>query len=150
MAEIDWLRSHVQVLLQQEWGLCRVFADDDGDYFFQHGTAAGWVQVLDGVPPLVTVFAHAAFGVKRSYKLLTELNDIQNRTRACHVYLAGTDIRVEQAVLASGLTQASLAHAIHHVGTVADDVGLLLAQMFGGETPFAPQLENMDDEQDAP
>ena len=41
MTELLWVRSHVERLLQDEWDACRVAADDDGDYPFRRGTAAG-------------------------------------------------------------------------------------------------------------
>src|SRR5438876_1766786 len=38
MTELMWIRSHVEVLLQREWDVCRVVPDADGDYPFRRGT----------------------------------------------------------------------------------------------------------------
>ena len=67
-----WLRSHVERLLQDEWGVCRVVPDADGDYPYRSGTAACWVQVLDYERPMVRVFAHAAVGIPRSARKATK------------------------------------------------------------------------------
>lgn len=60
MTDVMWIRSHVELLLQHEWDLCRVRVDDDGDFPFRRGNAMCWVSVLDCDPPMVRVFAHAA------------------------------------------------------------------------------------------
>lgn len=60
MSESLWVRSHVERLLQDEWDVCRVTTDGDGDHPFRNGTAADWVAVLDSEPVMVRVFAHAA------------------------------------------------------------------------------------------
>jgi type III secretion system-like peptide-binding chaperone len=138
MSEKLWITSHVERLLAEEWNLCRVFADDDGDYPWAHGTAVGWVSVVDaGDGFMVRVWAHAAYEVKSSAKLLRELNDIQGRSLSTSICLAGHIVGVEQTISPIGLTQPVLSQALSAVRTIADDVGLLLAGMFGGRTPLA-------------
>jgi hypothetical protein len=141
MTEALWIRSHVERLLQSEWDACRVATDCDGDYPFRVGTAACWVRVTEGQPPMVRVFAHAASGVKPSMKLLTELNAIQQRTLTAALELQDTTVVVKQTLSPIGLTKPVLAQALRAVGAVADDVGVLLAGMYGGATPFPAALE---------
>jgi hypothetical protein len=141
MTEALWIRSHVERLLQSEWDACRVPTDCDGDYPFRVGTAACWVRVTDGQPPMVRVFAHAVSGVKPSMKLLTELNAIQQRTLTAALELQDTTVVVKQTLSPIGLTKPVLAQALRAVGAVADDVGVLLAGMYGGATPFPAALE---------
>jgi hypothetical protein len=136
MSELMWIRSHVERLLQDEWQACRVEADCDGDYPFREGTAACWVSVMDTEPIMVRVFAHAATGVKSSLKLLSELNAIQWRALSASISLRGGTVVVEQTISPIGLTQPVLAQAMRAVGGVADDIGLLLAGMFNGATPY--------------
>jgi hypothetical protein len=142
MSELMWVRSHVERLLEDEWDLCRVQADDDGDYPFRRGTAAGWVTVLDSEPITVRVFAHAAHGIKASAKLFRELNDINTRLLTARVTWGSSGVvLVAQTVSAVDLTRPVLAQAIDAVGGVANDIGPLLAGMFGGTTPYPAQIK---------
>ena len=43
MNELDWFRSHVELLLQDIWGHPDIEPDSDGDNRFRFGTAACWV-----------------------------------------------------------------------------------------------------------
>jgi hypothetical protein len=141
-----WLRSHVERLLQDEWGVCRVVADADGDYAYRSGTAACWVQVLDYERPMVRVFAHAAIGIPRSAKLLGELNDIQNRAMTATVRWYDDAVLVHQTLSPHGLNRKALRQAMHAVGGVADDIGLLLAGVFNGSTPFPAESSAVDEQ----
>jgi hypothetical protein len=137
MSEKMWIRSHVERLLADEWGVCRVAQDGDGDYPWSHGTAVGWVSVVDaGDSFMVRVWAHAAYEMKPSAKLLRELNDIQGRTLSTAICLAGHVVGVEQTISPIGLSQPVLAQALSAVRTIADDIGLLLTAVYGGRTPL--------------
>jgi hypothetical protein len=136
MSDMLWIRSHVERLLQDEWQTCRITADDDGDYPFREGTAACWVSVLDTAPIMVRVFAHAAHGVKTSLKLFAELNDIQRRALSASVSLQDDVVIVSQTISPIDLGRPALAQALRAVSGVADDIGLLLAGMFNGTTPY--------------
>jgi hypothetical protein len=145
MSRSMWVRSHVELLLQREWNVCRVLTDPEDDFPFRQGTAACWVSVLDGDPPMVRVFAHAAFGLKPSLKLLREINDIQTRTLSARIELVDDAVVVSQTVCAIGLTQPVLAQALDAVGYVADDIGPLLVAMFDGSTPFPLEVADSED-----
>jgi hypothetical protein len=121
MSQLMWIRSHVELLLQREWDVCRVLSDEDGDFPYRHGTAACYVSVLDVDPPMVRVFAHAAYGLKRDV------------------------VVVSQTVSPIGLTQPVLAQAMDAVGSVADDIGTLLAAMFDGATPFKHEIPDSEE-----
>ena len=145
MGEITWIRSHVERLLQDEWDVCRVVVDGDGDFPFRTGTAACWVSVLNSEPVMVRVFAHAAHGVRSSAKLLRELNDIEGRTLSVAVHHQGGAVIVAQTLSPVELTRPVLAQALVAVGGVADDIGPLLASMFDGSTPYdAVESESED------
>jgi type III secretion system-like peptide-binding chaperone len=141
MSEQLWIRSHVERLLQSEWNACRVLVDDDGDYPFRLGTAACWVRVVDENPIMVRVFAHAALDVKPSLKLFHELNSIQQRTLSAAAFWQDGTVMVSQTISPIGLTAPVLAQAMKAVGGVADDVGLLLAGVYGGRTPHPAVVE---------
>jgi hypothetical protein len=140
VSELMWIKSHVELLLQREWDLCRVATDADGDFPFRHGTAACYVSVLDTEPAMVRVFGHAAYGLKPTLKVLRELNEIQRRALSARVELRGDVVVVSQTLSPVGLTQSVLAQALDAVATVAADVGTLLAGMFDGSTPFPVEL----------
>lgn len=116
--------------------MCRVHADDDGDYMFRNGTAACWVSVLASDPVMVRVFAHAVNGLKPSLGVLRELNDIQSRSLSTSIGVLHGSVLVSQTISPISLSQEVLAQALSAVGTVANDIGALLASVFGGATPF--------------
>jgi hypothetical protein len=140
-----WLQSHLERLLQDEWHVREVSADADGDYAFRAGTAAGWVQLLDFGPLMMRVLAHATIDVPRSAKLLAELNDIQNRAMTATVRWCEGSVMVSQTLSAHGVNRKTLRQALQSVGGVADDIGVLLAGMYGGSTPYP--VESSVDEQ---
>lgn len=141
MSEAVWIRSHVQQLLQDEWQVCRVHVDGDGDVGFRHGTAACWVSVLDSSPAMVRVFAHAAVDVRSSPKLLRQLNEVQRSAVSARIDLAHGIVVVSQTVNPIGLTGPVLVQATSSVGTLADEIGGLVAAMHDGATPFEALLE---------
>jgi hypothetical protein len=142
MSALMWIRSHVERLLQDQWDACRVEPDSDGDYPFRKDTAAGWVSVLHSEPPMVRVYAHAAHGIRPSAKLFREINDINNRTLSAQVtwLKSGGVVLVSQTVSAVDLTRPVLAQAVDAVGVVANDIGPLMAGMFGGVTPYPVEV----------
>ena len=145
MTQLMWIRSHVELLLQREWDVCRVLSDEDGYFPYRHGTAACYVSVLDLDPPMVRVFAHAAYGLKPTLKVLREINEIQGRSVSARVELRRDVVVVSQTFSPIGLTQPVLAQAMGAVGSVADDVGTLLAAMFDGATPFKHEIPDSEE-----
>jgi hypothetical protein len=145
MSETMWIKSHVELLLQREWDVGRVATDPDGDFPFRAGTAACWVSVSDGEPPMVHVFAHAACGLKPTLRVLRELNEIQGRALSARIELRSDVVVVSQTISPVGLTQPVLAQAMAAVNTVADDIGTLLAVMFDGATPFKHEIPDSEE-----
>ncbi len=137
MAYVDLVRSHVERLLQDEFELARVERDADGDYGFRHGSAGYYVRVVEDDPVLVRVFAVAVVGVKRSAKLLAELNSVNTHLVFGRVFWAAGLVMVEHTLLASSLDRETLARAARSVATVSDDVGPMLCAVYGGATAFS-------------
>src|SRR3954452_25040580 len=108
MTELVWIRSHVELLLQQEWDQCRVYADKDGDWPYRRDTAACWVSVLGSVPIMVRIWAHAAYNVKARAAVLREINDLQSHALSVRISLNGDVVQVSQTVSPVGLTQPVL------------------------------------------
>lgn len=143
------LRSHVERCLQDVWERPDLVTDGDGDYPYQWGTAACWVSIQPGSEPSVRVFAYAAVGLRRSAKLLAEVNDLNSRSRWARVFWVDGRVMVSAELHWTTLDRASLARTLECVGTVADDIGTLLATVYGGTTWFAPALDAANSDEDA-
>ncbi len=142
MAYVDMVNSHVERLLQDEFELCRVERDADGDYGFRQGSAGYYVRVVDGDPVVVRVFAIAVVGVRRSAKLLAELNSVNAHLVFGRVFWVADMVMFEHTLLASSIDRETLARAARSVATVSDEVGPLLAAVFGGVTAFTESERN--------
>lgn len=94
------------------------------------------MSVIAGDPVIVRIFAYAAQGVRTSARLLRELNEIQGRTLSVSFLHHGAAVLVSQTISPVGVTRPIFAQALSAVGDVADDIGVPLASMFGGSTPF--------------
>ena len=145
MSELMWVRSHVRQLLADEWDLCRVVVDADGDIPFRRGSAACWVSVLDSTPIMIRVFAHAAYGVTSSARLLRRLNDVQRGSLSARVDYTQGIVLVTQTLSPVGLTGPVLAQATDAVGGLADEIGCLVAALHDGATPFDAEVDIDED-----
>lgn len=134
-----WLRAHVERCLQDIWEIGRLEVDGDGDYPFRWGSAACWVSVHTQLKPMtVDVFAHAALDVPRTAKLLREINEVNTSSRLASVMWSGGVVVVRSAVLAASVDREQLHHSLIAVGSLADEIGPLMASVYGGHTPFPP------------
>jgi hypothetical protein len=147
MNPATWIRSHVERCLQDVWNLPRVEVDVDGDYPFRWGTAACFVHIEEGDPVLVRVFAFAVVGARQTAKLLAELNDVNRRTRTASVYFSDGFVHVEQTLHVAGVDRETIAQACLAVGSVADDIGAMIANVHGGSTPFPLDSDSALDEE---
>ena len=136
MQQLDWFRAYVEKILMEVWSQPALVADDDGDYPFRYGTAACYVRVEPGPPMSVRVFAQAAMDVRRSAKLLTELNDFNASARSLTAYWDHGRVIIDEALLAEGTNAATLTRACADAGQAAHDMGTLVAAMFDGRTPY--------------
>jgi hypothetical protein len=146
MGEMAMARSHVERCLQDIWDVCRVQKDSDEDYPFSHGTAVCFVRVERGEPVIVRVWALAVIGTERTGKLLKELNDIDSRCRTVSVGWQGGSVVVEQVLHSAGVSRKTLRQACDTVGSVADDIGAMIAAVYGGNTPFDSDEAELSEE----
>lgn len=137
------LRSHTERCLQEIWEQPELFTDGDGDYPFRHGTAACWVRVGAAPEQEVRVFAHAAFGVKRTAKLLAELNEVNARSRWMTVSLQDNVVVVSGALHWTAVNRPALSQYMQAAGHIADDIGAMIAAVHGGSTPFEASEEEL-------
>jgi hypothetical protein len=142
-----FVRSHVERCLEDAWDVHRAQADADGDYRFRSQRSACYVQVApDGRD--VRVVGIAAYGVRPTAKLLKELNELNTACRAGHVVLVGNHVNVMQTLPAAGCTPDTMKQTCDGVSKVADDVGIMIAAMFGGATPFSSDEEAGESEEE--
>ena len=139
------LRSHVERALQEHWGRKDLVVDCDGDYPFRAGQAMGWVSI-ESQPPAVRVFAHAARGIKRSAKVLAEVNELSASARWAKVFWHDDIVFVSRALDLEGADSSSIRLACDTVAAVAEEIAPMLAMVFGGSTPFPPEVEHADDD----
>ena len=144
MEQIAWLRSHVERCMQMVWDDADLETDGDGDYGFRSDSCLGWIRISEQRPLIVTVYAWAATGLKSSAKLLREVNEINGQARGPKIYLIGECVIVEQAVLASSLDFDSFHYAVRAVCSIADDIGPMLAAVYGGSTCFPAELSDAE------
>jgi hypothetical protein len=135
-----FVRSHIERCLEEAWNVFRVQADADGDYCFRSQRSACYVHVApDGQD--VRVVGLAAHGVRPTAKLLKEINDLNAHCRAARVVLVDDHVHVAQTLPAAGCTPDTMKEACEAVSKVADDVGVVIAAMFDGSTPFSGEEE---------
>lgn len=111
--------------------------DERGDFIFHGRTSTGCVSVLDSNPIRVRVAVLAAIRIKRSLRLLNELNDINTRSddMAMAVWWRG-DVLIAADVLAAQLTFDALRYAVRVTSDIADKVGPMIALVHGGSVPY--------------
>lgn len=143
------LRSHLERALMGIWSTGGLVTDDDEDYPFRSATAACWVGLAPGPEPAVRVFAHAAYGVPKSARLLTEINVLNQRSKWAKVSWHDGVVLVDQLIHWTHVDQDSVERALDSVTCVADDIGTMIATVYGGQTPFPAQTESSEQDEDA-
>ncbi len=136
MQQSEWFRAYVEKILETSWEQHPLIRDDDGDYPYRYGTAACFVRIEAGPPLAVRVVAQAVRGVRRSAKLLSELNEFNAAARTVTAYWDSDCVVVDTAVDAEGANAETLTRACAEVGQAAHDMGTLIAAMYDGRTPF--------------
>jgi hypothetical protein len=138
------LRPLVERALEGWLGLDALIRDADGDYPVRIGSALMFVQLLDGVPPVVRVFSPILRDVAASPVLLEALNEINARIRFGRVLWTDRQVVVAMELTAADLTEAQVVFACTQLGNLADHLDDGLRGRFGGATAFAtrPTLLN--------
>lgn len=138
------LRPLVERALEGWLGLDELVRDTDGDYPVRIGSAVMFVQLLDGVPPVVRIFSPILHDVDASPTLFEALNEINARIRFGRVLWAGHQVVVAMELTAADLTETQVVVACTQLGNLADHLDDGLHGRFGGATAFAsrPTLVN--------
>ncbi|MCY7290172.1 MAG: YbjN domain-containing protein [Cryobacterium sp.] len=151
MDQTTLLRAHVERVLQDAWGVKDLEVDSDGDYRYRYDSAACWVRIRPPIDPddqpCVEAFALAAKGLKRSAKLLNEINALNAAARWVKIALEGDQIYVNYVLHMAGADREALLNATKAVGGVAADLGPVLSAVYGGDTPFKVKIEEPGEQQ---
>ena len=97
----------------------------------------------------VQVLAHAVYGVPRSAKLLTELNDINRRAQWTKVFWSDGYVISEANLHWTDADRDGLERLMNAICAMCDDIGPMIAAVYGGSTPLTPQPESAEDGRDA-
>ncbi len=144
--QVEWLGAYVEKCMVEAWGEEAAELDCFGDTVaYRAGTAACIVQVEEDAPVMVRVMAKAVVGVRLTAKLLLEINEINAHSRVANVWWQDDDVVVECSLFAEAVDGVSLVDACGHVAAVANDVGIGIAVMFDGSTPYPPFASDSED-----
>lgn len=140
----DELRPLVEGALEAWLGLRELVRDADGDYPIRVGSALMFVQVLDGVPPVVRIFSPILHDIAGSPALLEALNEINGLVRFGRVFWMSRQVIIAMELTAAGITPDQVVVACTQLGNLADHLDDGLHGRFGGATAFAtrPTLLN--------
>jgi hypothetical protein len=142
----ELLRSHVELALRGIWEQSELVVDDDGDYPFRSKTAVCWVRVVGGEQPAVRVFAQAATDVPEGKKMFRELVELNSCSRWAKISWAHGVVVVDESIHWLSVDRGALERAMESVMVVSDDIGPMVAAIYGGETPFPLDVEASSDE----
>ena len=144
----DWFVSHIENCLS-EINDVEVAVDEDGDYVI--GTRPARIYVRPCREPYwaAEAFTIAAAGLQPKAAVLREINQLNSRSATAMLFLGGGgNVIVRQRIHCDGVSTETLCQAIGAVGCVAKDVGILMASMFDGHSPFHMDPATSDAEDD--
>ncbi|MBA3234120.1 MAG: YbjN domain-containing protein [Propionibacteriales bacterium] len=144
--QAEWLAAYVEKCMAQAWGDEAAGLTNVGDMvMYRWGSAACSVRVESTIPVMVRVMAKAVIGVRPTAKLLREINEVNARSRVVNAWWYDGDVTVECSLFADAVSPESLREACFHVGQVADDIGVGLAALYDGSTPYPPFANDSED-----
>ena len=142
----EWLAAYVERCMRESLGDDADFLHFCGDVIaYRSGTAACIVRVEPGEPAMVRVLAKAVLGVRDSAKLLRELNEVNTRSLVANTWWNEGEVIVECSLFAEAVGVETLEQACLHVNDVANDIGVGMAAMYDGATPYPPFANDSED-----
>jgi hypothetical protein len=121
--------------IRETTGISDLDYDDEGDIGIRYGSALTFVRLIDG-QAYVRIFSAVLHDVEDSSTIYARLNDINvNETLTRYMYRNGV-IYCASDVSAVPFVGAHVAQAFVHFCSIADGMGSLLQEEFGGQTAF--------------
>lgn len=140
MSYLDALLSHLYQSVCDDLGLTGLVRDGDGDYPLEVDGVRCWAKALqpdeDG-PVLVRVWSRAAVGVKRSLKVLAELNDANTGWTQVRCVWEGDTVFVAGEIELESVEPGELGRLSMSVAAKAQHLGELITAVHGGTPAFA-------------
>jgi hypothetical protein len=119
--------------------------DDDGDLPIRGTTSVGKVRLDLKEPWGVRVLALAAHGVPMKAAVLKEINAANLSVRGIRAVLTKNgEVYVDYLLFADAVSTDNLRSVIGGVLELADELGPMLATVYGGSTPIAPSSASED------
>jgi hypothetical protein len=142
VGRLDRIRPYLEKLLREGFAIPDLAPDDEGDYPFRFRSAGYYVRLYNEAAPTIQLFSVVVRDIKKSPKLLSELNDLNAGMAYVRVYWVNHQVVVATELVAETLDAEELGNACNIVGRVADGIGPRLASEYGGHVLF----EGDDDE----
>ena len=136
MGKADMFRPYVEKTVKEILGVDELIIDKDGDIPVHWGSAMFYVRVLEGDTPLVRISSPLVRNVKRTCKLLEQVNEINCKSVMATVQWVDDDVLATTELLASSIDKEILKYACNNMGALADTWDNQLKDKFGGELMF--------------
>jgi len=130
------LRALVEKALRGWLGLDELVRDADGDYPIRVGSVLMFVRLLEGMPPVVQIFAPILRDIAESPVLTAALNEINGRIRFGRVFWMHRQVIVAMELTALDVSAGQVVFACVELGNLADHLDDGLHGRFGGATMF--------------
>lgn len=142
MGRLDRIRPYLEKLLREGFGIPDLTPDDDGDYPFRYRSAGYYVRLYNEQAPTIQLFSVVVRDIKRSPKLLAELNELNAGMAFVRVYWVNLQVVVATELVAETLDAEELGNACNVIGRVADTIGPKLVADHGGHVLFEDDDED--------
>jgi hypothetical protein len=128
------LEHHLRRVAMGDLGLSYADSapDEDGDICLPADPVPVYARLLSTTPPCVRLWSVAATGLKRSARLLREVNEINSQQLHTRVVLtADGRLMVLAEVMAASLEHGELAALARRVSSTVSEVGPLVQVVYG-------------------
>ncbi|WP_426571333.1 T3SS (YopN, CesT) and YbjN peptide-binding chaperone 1 [Aquihabitans sp. McL0605] len=129
---MDGLATRLRDLIEEHLALGAPEGVQDQPVWFRSGSAAVYLRLLSGTPPMLRVFSPILREVDETPQLLHELNEINAAVASVRLFWRGDTVYVATEHLAATLDPEELVAACDTVAAVADHYDDLLLGQFGG------------------
>ena len=134
MIPLEALHNHLRrvAMADLELTYAQTEPDDDGDICLSNEITPVYARLIIGPPPTVRLWAVAASGLKRSSRLLREVNEINAHQMHVKVVLSSDgQLAVASEVLAVSLEEGELEVLHRAVAATVEEIGLLVQLVHG-------------------
>lgn len=145
VSQADAQKDLSQVLLatlKETTGISDLDFDDDGDIGVRSGSALAYVRLLNN-PAQLRIFSPILRDVEKTEGVLARLNDINASETLIRFIFRDGIICGEANISAAPLVSAYVAQAFIHFCAIADAMGGLLQEEFGGRTAFDQAMPSL-------